>query len=232
MTWNGWVVIDLDSHIQERPATMYGDYIDPEFRAAFQRLKQALDNNFERGLPAAIASSRHAVVAPVVSDGTLGIADSFGNVPRDAVLNKTAGDGRRNFGRPDQPDLPRIRPEVSWDVAARLEDMDASFIDIDVLFPTHVSSYSAITDVRFESALYRAYHRWVHDFSAQAPDRLKWTVVASMRDPVAAREEITYWAEQDPNMVGIYLPPNGPNNQLLDDPNLHPIYATVPAGHI
>lgn len=212
MAWNDWIVIDLDAHIQERPASMYGEYIDPDFRDAFERLKRALDNNTARGLPAAIASSRHAVLAPVVADGTLGIADSFGNVPRDGALTRAEGAGRRNFGRPDQPDLPLIRQEVSWDATARLEDMDASFIDIDVLFPTHVSSYSALHDIRFESALYRAYHRWVHDFSSQEPNRLKWTLVANMRDPIAAREEITYWAERDPNVVGIYLPPNGPNN--------------------
>jgi predicted TIM-barrel fold metal-dependent hydrolase len=227
MSWNGWIVVDMDAHIQERPAEMYGPYIDPEFREDFERLKRALDNNVQKGLPPSIASSRHAVLAPVVSDGTLGIVDSFGMVPREAALNKSEGEGRRNFGRPDEPDLPLIRSEVNWDVTARLADMDGSYIDIDVLFPTHVSSYSALHDVRLESGLYRAYHRWVHDYTAQAPDRLKWTVVANMRDARAASQEITYWAEADPNMVGIYLPPNGPNNMLLDDPGLHPIYETA-----
>ncbi|MFN0073115.1 MAG: amidohydrolase family protein [Chloroflexota bacterium] len=227
MAWNGWKVIDMDAHIQERPAEMFGDYIDPAYREHFQRLKLALETNVQRGLTAAVASSRYAVVAPVISDGTLGIPDSFGNVPRETVLNPTSGGGRRNFGRPDQPDLPRIRTEVSWDVAARIADMDASFIDVDVLYPTHVSSYCALTDPGFEHALYRAYHGWVSEYCAQAPDRLKWTVVANLRDVRAGVEELRAWAEGDLNMVGVYMPPCGPNSMLLDDPALHPIYAAA-----
>ena len=83
--------------------------------------------------------------------------------------------GRKAFppGRKDA--LPPIRPEVNWDPKARLEDMDRAHIDVNVLFPTHVSSYCALRDVGFENALYRAYHRWVVDYCAQAPKRLKWT---------------------------------------------------------
>lgn len=227
MAWNGWTVIDMDAHIQERPAEMYGDYMDAGYREHFARLKHALDENSGRGLPAAIASSRHAVVAPVISDGTLGVADTFGSVPREFILNPAGGGGRRNFGRPDQPDLPKIRTEVSWDVPKRLEDMDASSIDIDVLYPTHVSSYCALNDLGFEHALYRAYHRWVHDYCAQAPARLKWTVVANMRDTRAGVEEIQYWAANDRSVVGVYMPPCGPNSMLLDDPALYPIYAAA-----
>jgi hypothetical protein len=48
--------------------------------------------------------------------------------------------------------------------------------------------------VGFENALYRAYHRWVADFCGQAPRRLKWTVVANMRDVRAGVGEVRYWA--------------------------------------
>lgn len=85
--------------------------------------------------------------------------------------------------------------------------MDASHVDVDVLYPTHVSSYCALRDAAFENGLYRAYHRWVSDFCSQAPDRLKWTLVANMRDARSAVEEVRHWAEADPNMVGIYFSP-------------------------
>ncbi len=222
MPWNGWKVIDMDSHIQERPQEMYNEYIDPEYREKFEQLKRAITESIQKGGSGSIASSRTAVVAPIISDNPLGDRDTFGMVSREFILNHTGG--RRNFGRPERSELPPIRREVSWDVKKRLEDMDASFIDIDVLYPTHVSSYCALSDIGFESALYRAYHRWVSDFCSQAPDRLKWTLVANMRDPQAACKEISYWAEQDQNMVGVYVPPNGPNNMLLDDPTLYPIY--------
>ncbi len=223
MAWNGWKVIDMDAHIQEKPADMFGPYIDPEHREKFGRLKAALDESAKRGFNPAIASSRHAILAPGISDETLGEPDSFGNVPREFILDHS-GNGRRNFGRPDRANLPRIRSEVNTDVKMRLADMDASFIDVDVLYPTHVSSYCALHDIGFECALYRAYHRWVADYCAEAPDRLKWTVVAGMRDIRTAVEEIRHWAAKDPNCVGIYMPPNGPNNMLLDDMSLLPIY--------
>ena len=69
--------------------------------------------------------------------------------------------------------LPPIRHEVSWNVAARLEDMDRAQVDVAVLYPTHVSSYCALRDGGLENAPYRAYHRWVSEFCARAPSRLK-----------------------------------------------------------
>jgi len=34
MSWNGEIVIDLDSHIVERADRFYQDYIDPSYREA------------------------------------------------------------------------------------------------------------------------------------------------------------------------------------------------------
>ena len=220
MAWNGYKVIDMDSHIQEPPDEMFEPYIDPDYRESFDRLKAAMAENRRKGGTGAIASSRFAVMAPVVSDEALGQADSFGMVPREFILD--AKEGRRNFGRPERGILPGIRREVNSDVHARLEDMDSGFIDMAVLYPTHVSSYCALNDVGFESALYRAYHRWVSDFCAQAPARLKWTLVANLRDPLESGRELKAWANKDQTLVGIYLPPNGPDNLLLDDQRLYP----------
>ncbi|MBM3924889.1 MAG: amidohydrolase [SAR202 cluster bacterium] len=226
MAWNGWKVIDMDSHIQEQPARMYNGYVDKEYEEDFQRLKKAIEANIQSGGKGAVAASRYAILAPVVSDGTLGMMDSFGMAPREFILQPKKGT-RTNFGRPERGDLPMIRPEVNWDVKARIEDMDASYVDVDVLYPTHVSSYCALNDVGFENALYRAYHRWVSDFCSQAPARLKWTLVANMRDSRSAVQEIKYWAKKDINLVGVYFSPQGPNDMLLDDKSLHPIYAAA-----
>jgi predicted TIM-barrel fold metal-dependent hydrolase len=223
MAWNGWKVIDMDSHIMERPHEMYDGYIDAAYQEDFERLKLAIEENIKQGGKGAMAASRHAILAPVVSDNALGKADSFGLTPREFILQPSS-DGRPNFGRPDCGDLPLIRHEVSWDVKARLEDMDASFVDVDVLYPTHVSSYCALHDMGFENSLYGAYHRWVSDFCSQAPHRLKWSLVANLRDPKTAAEEIRLWAKKDLNFVGVYFSPQGPNNVLLDSESLYPIY--------
>ena len=226
MAWNGWKVIDMDAHVVERPDEMYGDYIDPAYREKFERLKLAITESIQKGGGGSIASSRHAVLAPIISDNALGDRDAFGLVPREFILAPDVDKGRINFGHPERGHLPNIRRrEASSDIKVRLEDMDTASIDVGVLYPTHVSSYCVLQDIGFENALYRAYHRWVSHFCSQAPDRLKWTVVVNMRDPYAACEEIRYWVQKDMNLVGIYMPPQGPNNMLLDDPSLYPVYS-------
>ena len=225
MAWNGWKVIDMDSHVTERPHEMYGEYIESGYRDDFERLKLAILRDIEQGGAGAIASSRRAAIAPGVSDNPLGGGDGFGLVGREFILHPTSG--RKNFGRPERGELPLIRKEASWDVKVRLEDMDLSYVDIDVIYPTHVSSYCALRDIGFENALYEAYHRWISDFCSQAPDRLKWTLVVNMRDPLKTAQNIAYWSKADPNLVGIYMPPNGPDNMLLDDRRLYPVYQTA-----
>ena len=42
MAYNGCTVIDMDAHIRERADRFFKDYIDPEHRAAFNRLCEAI----------------------------------------------------------------------------------------------------------------------------------------------------------------------------------------------
>ena len=219
MSWNGWKVIDMDAHIVERPERMYQEYIDPAYREPYAQLCTAIARQTETGQRASLFGSRTSIVEPIETGRPLGVRDTFGLTGRSSMEG-----GRKAFppGRLDA--LPPIRPEVNWDVKARLEDMDRALVDVNVLFPTHVSSYCALRDVGFENALYRTYHRWVADFCAQAPARLKWTIVANMRDVQAGVAEVQYWAERDANLVGIYISPQAPEGKLLDNPDLYPLY--------
>jgi predicted TIM-barrel fold metal-dependent hydrolase len=219
MSWNGFPVIDMDAHIVERPGSQYRDYIDPAYRAQYQHLCDGIAKQAEAGHRYSLFGSRTSVIEPIETGRPLGVRDTFGLSQRSSMTG-----GRRAFppGRSDA--LPPIRQEVNWDVKARIEDMDRALIDVNVLFPTHVSSYCALRDGGFENALYRAYHRWVVDFCAQAPTRLKWTLVANMRDVTSGVQEIKYWAERDANLVGIYISPQAPDGKLLDNPDLYPLY--------
>src|SRR4029077_15697791 len=62
------------------------------------------------------------------------------------------------------------------------------------------------------------------DFCAQAPTRLKWTVVANMRDVASGVAEVRHWASPDSNLVRIYISPQAPEAKLLDTPDLYPLY--------
>ena len=49
MAYNGYTVIDMDAHIRERADKFFKDYIDPEYRAPFNRLCEAIARQEEKG---------------------------------------------------------------------------------------------------------------------------------------------------------------------------------------
>jgi len=218
MSWNGELVIDLDSHIVERADRLYGDYIEPAFREGYRQLTEGIAQQEKAGRRYSLFGSRDSVIEPIETGRPLGVRDTFGLSQRSSMSG-----GRKAFppGRADA--LPPIRHEASWDAKVRVEDMDRALVDVGVLYPTHVSSYCALRDGALENALYRAYHRWVVDFCRQAPTRLTWTLVANMRDVAAGVAEIRHWAA-DPNLVGIYISPQAPDGKMLDNPDLDSLY--------
>jgi hypothetical protein len=150
----------MDAHLRERADTFFKDYIDPEYREPFNRLCEAIARQEQKGEPYALFGSRTAVIEQIEAGRALGVRVTFGLSARSEMEH-----GRIAFPPGRKDPLPPIRQEVNRDVKARLEDMDQASVDINVLFPTHVSSYCALRNLGFENALYRAYHRRVADFS-------------------------------------------------------------------
>src|SRR5678815_963964 len=103
------------------------------------------------------------------------------------------------------------------DSSIRLKDMDAAAIDVSVLFPSQADGFCVLRDVQFESALHRAYHRFVSEYCASGAGRLRWVAVATMRDPQATVAELRAWAERDDNLVGLSIPRACPDGRLLDN---------------
>jgi len=80
----------------------------------------------------------------------------------------------------------------------------------------------ALRDVGFETALYRAYARWVSSFCAQAPDRLKGVGVVSLQDAKGAAKELARLGEL--GMTGVMI--NGTAGaKRLDHPDHEPFFA-------
>lgn len=218
MSWNGHKVIDMDTHVYERPDRMYGEYMDPAYKEPYQELCKAIEKQAEEGRSYSLFGTSHSIIEPFEAGRALGVRDSFG-------LSRQRGSGKRILKEKSSVhETPLIRPEVSWDAKARLEDMDQASTDVNVIYATHVSSYCVLRDVGFETALYRAYHRWVANFCSQGKGRLKWTLTPNMRDLAAGIAEVKYWADRDSNLVGIYTPQVGPEGKLLDNPDFHPLY--------
>ena len=218
MSYNGHLVVDMDSHVREYEDVdrTYRDYIDPEYREAFERLSTAVASRRAAGQPTALFMHPQAIIEPSNESRPLGVSDTFGADVR--PMNRTKAEIRVASGK--EP-VPR---EVHWDPSIRLRDMDRAQIDVSLIFPSHSASYCTLRDVGLESALHRAFHHYLTDYCAEAEGRLRYVVTANMRDVAWSVDELTYWAEQDRNLVGVLLSPSCPDGRLLDNPNLHPRY--------
>lgn len=211
MSFNGYTVVDADSHLREYLDVdrTYRDNIDPQYRESFQKLSDAVARRRAAGQSTDLFMAPDAIIEPADEWRPLGVYDTFG------------------AERPVQTRLTRETPiprEVNWEPSIRLKDMDKAGIDISVIFPSHAASYCVLRDVGFESALHRAHHRYMSKYCAGAEGRLRWVAIATMRDIGATVKELGYWAEKDANCVGVLIPPVCPGGRLLDNPDLHPLF--------
>jgi len=195
--FNGNKVIDTDGHVME-PNDLYDRYLETKFIPDLEDLKKAAEGRASKFF--------FGIFHQLNTGRPLGVPHP------DKPLVRT---GRNPRG--DQPDM-----RGGWDPHIRIKDMDREGIDIAVLFATVVSSFCSLKTVEFETAMIRAYHRWLADYCSAYPERLKGVAVVPMRDPERAAEMIKQVA-REPWTVGIYLSGHI-EDRLLDHPGLHPIW--------
>src|SRR4051812_10837485 len=188
MSYQGQPVVDMDSHIREYEEfdRTYRPHVDPEFRDAFDLLSSAITARQELPGEQVLFMNPRAVLSPTPPRRPLGVSDTF-PVPRPQPQGSALG---------SEADVDRA---CNWDPSIRLQDMDAASIDASVLFPSQADGFCVLRDVLFESALHRAYHRFVSEYCAAGAGRLRWVAVATMRDPQATVAELRSWAERDDN---------------------------------
>jgi predicted TIM-barrel fold metal-dependent hydrolase len=114
-------------------------------------------------------------------------------------------------------------PQVDADPAARIADMDFEGVDVNLTLPSGwFGTWTAGEDVALEMAMYRAYHRWMHDYCGAFPRRLGGVLLAGSRDVEASLSEMRHWRQAAWAWgVLVYAPAGVP----LDHPALEPIYA-------
>lgn len=219
MSYKGNIVVDMDSHFREYEDLdrTYGEHIGPAYREAFNNLSAAVGRHRDAGLSTMLFMHPYAVIETSVESRPLGSDQHYGHAPGRPSI-RTKAEGRSSSAR--EP----VSRDVHWDPSIRLRDMDRADIDVSVIFPSHAPSLCALRDVGFERAMHSAYHKYMSDYCAGSGGRLRWSMIATMRDAGATVEEMTYWAEQDPNMIGVLLSPSCPDGKLLDSPGLHPVY--------
>jgi len=109
------------------------------------------------------------------------------------------------------------------DPAGQLKAMDTEGIDVAILFPTagRRTTHKASPDAT--AALNRAYNRWLHDFCAYEPSRLKLNAIISLRDVNAALAEVRRVATE---LGAVSVSLEGQTDETrLYDPSFEPIWA-------
>ena len=105
----------------------------------------------------------------------------------------------------------------------RIADMDLEGRDIDFIFPGTWAGLTAL-DVTLAEGLYRAYHRYMHAYTAKYPDRLKSAVQVPGADVAWAVQEVKALAQEKwVAAVWIHLPEGKP----IDHPDFEPLWATM-----
>ena len=194
-------VIDSDSHVMEVEETWA--YLEPEFAPRRPRVVHLPD------APQGSPQDAYWLV-----DGQLH--------PR------LLGPGALFYGTPITSTFGRSKPfslasQAISDVAARLRDLDAAGIAIQVLYPT-VFLDPLTADPRFQAALMRSYNTWMAGIARQAPDRLKWMAVM----PLGAVNEAVAEARRARELGAVGVAVYGTAGpRLLHEPEFDPFWAEV-----
>lgn len=214
MSYNGHLVIDTDCHIFEGwdLDRTFKDNMDPQYREKYAEFSQAVKG-----------SSIGLLLWPRQPARPMGLLDSFAG-PR-----AVGGNGYAAHGSPNTQRGMEIDPACNWDPEVRLRDMDRAGIDIGVIFCSYGDGLCRLQDVGFESALHRAYHRYMHGYCAESDGRLRWLANSNLRDIPETVAQLEYWADHDPYFAGMFVPRACPDGSPLDSPILHPLFAATQA---
>jgi uncharacterized protein len=139
------------------------------------------------------------------------------------VWGKSEGLGPSVSG-PFAPHIKHSRPGME-DPLQRLPDMDEEGIDVAIIFGTPIAlTVNGLRDKGLAAALCHGVNRWLVEYCAPEPKRLKGVGLIPCQDPPVAARELEFLAQQ--GIVSAMLPNNvyGIN---LGDRRFDPIYAAA-----
>jgi uncharacterized protein len=125
-----------------------------------------------------------------------------------------AGYKRHQHGKPN--------PLCERDPAVRIGDMDLEGINVSLMLPSGwFGAWTEVDDIGLETAMYEAYHRWMAEYCAAFPARLKGVILVSARAVKTSVAELNRAAKEPwPLAVFVYAPYQYP----LDHPDLEPVW--------
>lgn len=216
MSYNGHLVVDADCHIRQYwdLDRTYKERMDPAYRETYARFSEA--SAAARRKPGDRGFSEF--LWPQLPKRPLGVHEAY---EARASNGPAEGGGSRSSTNAGV----EIDPACNWDPAVRLRDMDTAAVDISVVFPSSADSFCALRDAGFEAALHAAYHRFMHDYCADADGRLWWLGASTFRNIPETIAQLQHWAKSDPYFAGMSIPRSCPDGRMLDNPDIHPLYA-------
>ncbi len=136
-------VLSADSHVVE-PPDLWSERIDREFRHRAPHLERLADGD---------------------------VYTCEGMEPAEIAGLSAAGDLEITFGTKGRWEQ-AVRPGA-YDPKARIADMQADGIELEVVYPTVALRMFAIGDPALRRACFSAYNDWLAEFCRARPDRLK-----------------------------------------------------------
>jgi len=215
---DGYKVIDMDTHVNPSMEVLE-KYVDPGFRARLPELKPYYREHKRARPDGTVQTSVGMTVAPIPYDRFPGEA------PRAEHTQAVPGGRTALEGRVITHHRRAVQPGIDEENAdGRIADMDLEGRDIDFIFPgTWVASCTAL-DVTLAEGLYRAYHRYMHDYTVQYPERLKSAVQLPGADVAWAVQELKALV-QEKWLAAVWL--HLPEGKPIDHPDFEPLWATM-----
>ncbi len=209
---NGYRVYDADTHVQPTVESLE-PYLGPGLRGRAAELAAT-------AVPLRSSPCGEPLDQPYRRHYRFGHGGGWGSDAR-RVLGEAAARERASGGTFRSTFMGArfpLRGTDDYDPAARLRDMDEEGADVHLMVPSGASGHD---DPAVEMELIQAQHRFLNEFCATAPRRLKSLLVATTRSIGASVEEIRRWAGA-PWVAGvqIYFPLDYP----LDHPDVAPLW--------
>ena len=161
---NGFKIIDTDSH-QMEPASMWREYIDPNFADRAPRV-----DSYSNGKRLMMVEGEP-------------ITKQTGSYPMDSEeFHRATAKAMQRFSK---------TRENGYSAASRIEDMDAESVDVQVIYPTVGGQMlgKPFKDPELLAAICSAYNDWSLEYCSLAPHRLKMLAMLPLQEPALAIAE-------------------------------------------